>query len=207
MGAKTIRDIRREEIIAAARDLFSRKGFHGTSMPEIARAAGISTGLIYYVFPSKEEILVACSERGAALHLDLFKQASEIADPLTRFDFIVRELYTSLDRGSKMLIILYRDIYTLPRETRLRILALIKSLDDHFLELFKEGQQAGVFAPDIPDLRLLAANVPGLAHLWALNKTWHFEPEIDLESYISAQLAYFHAQLLPRTGGHEHPDE
>src|SRR5579859_3707270 len=99
MSARTIRDIRREELVNAARDLFSRKGFHGTSMPDIAQAAGISTGLIYYIFPSKEDILLACSEEVAALHLDLFHQASHIADPLVRFDFIVRALYVSLDRG------------------------------------------------------------------------------------------------------------
>src|SRR5690242_14086571 len=103
MGEKTIRDTRREEIIIAARDLFSRKGYHGTSMPDIARAAGISTGLIYYVFPSKEEILVACSQRILDLHLGYFQETSEIADPLERFDYIVRELYRSLDKGSKML--------------------------------------------------------------------------------------------------------
>src|SRR6266436_6944594 len=93
MCAKTIRDTRREEIITAARDLFSRKGFHGTSMPDIARAAGISTGLIYYIFPSKEDILLACCQEVAILHLDFFAQSVDIANPLERFDFIVRELY------------------------------------------------------------------------------------------------------------------
>ncbi len=130
------------------------------------------------------------------MDLDLFHQASHIADPLDRFDFIVRALYTSLDRGSKMVILMYRDSSTLPRETRQRILTMIKNLDNRFLELFREGQQAGVFRPDIPEPRVLAANVLGLAHLWALHKTWHFEPEIDLETYISAQLDYFHAQLV-----------
>lgn len=196
MSTKTVRDTRREEIIVAARDLFSRKGYHGTSMPDIARAAGISTGLIYYIFPSKEEILLALCEEIAALHLDLFQQANDIADPLKRFDFIVRELYTSLDRGSELLIIMYRDSSTLPRETRQRILAMIKNLDNRFLELIEEGQRAEVFASDIPEPRLLAANVLGLGHLWGLHKTWHFAPEIDLEAYISTQLAYFHAQLL-----------
>jgi len=207
MCAKTIRDTRREEIITAARDLFSRKGFHGTSIPDIARAAGISTGLIYYIFSSKEDILLACSEEIAALHLDLFQQASAIADPLDRFDFIVRELYASLDRGSKMVILMYRDSSILPRETRRRILAMIKNLDNRFLELFLEGQQAGVFRPDIPEPRVLSANVLGLAHLWALHKTWHFEPEIDLETYISAQLDYFHAQLVNRVKDKEVFDE
>ncbi|HEY7416454.1 MAG TPA: TetR/AcrR family transcriptional regulator [Ktedonobacteraceae bacterium] len=196
MSTKTVRDTRRKEIIIAARDLFSRKGYHGTTMPDIARVAGISTGLIYYIFPSKEEILLALCEEIAAIHLDLFQQAHDIADPLKRFDFVVRELYTSLDRGSKLLIIMYRDSSTLPRETRLRILSMIKNLDTRFLELIEEGQQAGVFTSDIPEPRLLAANVLGLGHLWGLHKTWHFPPEIDLETYISAQLAYFHAQLL-----------
>ncbi|HZS79047.1 MAG TPA: TetR/AcrR family transcriptional regulator [Ktedonobacteraceae bacterium] len=199
MTAKTIRDIRREEIITAARDLFSRKGFHGTSMPDIAQAAGISTGLIYYIFPSKEDILLACCEEVATLHLDLFSQATHIASPLERFDYIVRELYTSLDRGSKRLIIMYRDSSTLPRETRQRILAMIKNLDNRFLELIEEGQRMGVFRQDIPEPRILAANVLGLGHLWALHKTWHFEPEINLETYITTQLDYFHAQLLPRS--------
>ncbi|HVB23461.1 MAG TPA: TetR/AcrR family transcriptional regulator [Ktedonobacteraceae bacterium] len=200
MSAKTIRDTRREEIIAAARDLFSRKGFHGTSMPDIAHAAGISTGLIYYIFSNKEDILLACCEEVATLHLDLFNRANHITDPLERFDYIVRELYRSLDEGSKRLIIMYRDSSTLPRETRQRMLAMIKNLDQRFLMLFEEGQRAGVFRSDIPEPRVLAANVLGLGHLWGLHKTWHFAPDIDLETYISAQLDYFHAQLLPGAG-------
>ena len=90
MSAKTIRGIRREEIISAAQDLFSRKGFHGTSMPDIARAAKISTGLIYYIFASKEDILLACCEQTETIHLNFFTQASAIGDPLQRFDYIVR---------------------------------------------------------------------------------------------------------------------
>jgi AcrR family transcriptional regulator len=196
MKTKTIRDTRREEITAAARDLFSRKGYHGTSIPEIARAAGISTGLIYYIFPSKEDILLACSESVASLHLDFFERAKDIADPLARFDFIVRELYISLDKESKEIMVMYKDISTLQRETRQHILGLIKNLDNRFVELFEEGQRAGVFSQHIPNPRVLAANILGLGHMWALQKTWHFLPEISLDEFIDAQLAYFHAQLL-----------
>ena len=89
MSTKTIRDTRRAEILAAAQNLFSRNGYHGTSIPDIARAAGISTGLIYYNFPSKEEILLACYEEIAALHLDLFHPTEEATDFLKHFDFIV----------------------------------------------------------------------------------------------------------------------
>jgi hypothetical protein len=48
---------------------------------------------------------------------------------------------------------------------------------------------------------VLAANVQSLGHQWALQKTWLFAPEIDLETYIAAQLEYFHAQLLQKSAG------
>ncbi len=197
MSAKLARKVRREEITTAARDLFSRKGFHGTSIPDIARAAGISTGLIYYIFPSKEDILLACCQEVATLHLDFFAQTIDIANPLERFDWIVRALYTDLDQSSKRILIMYRDSSTLPREARQGILSMIKNLDTHFLALFEEGQHQGIFRANIAEPRVLAANVLGLGHLWALQKTWHFAPEIDLETYIAAQIAYFHSQLLP----------
>ncbi|HCI82420.1 MAG TPA: hypothetical protein DHW02_22325 [Ktedonobacter sp.] len=206
MVAKTSRDIRREEIIAAAGDLFSRKGFHGTTVPDIARAVGISTGLIYYSFTSKDDILLACCEKTAQIHLDLFKQGTDIINPLERFDFIVRELYKDLDNGSKGILITYRDSSTLPREVRHRILEMIKNLDNHFLALFQEGQRMGIFRSDIPEPRVLAANVLGIGHLWALQKTWHFLPVIDLETYTSVQLDYFHAQLLPEDKRSERSD-
>jgi AcrR family transcriptional regulator len=200
MGAKTNHKSRREDILAAAGDLFSRKGFHGTTMPDIAQAAGISAGLIYYFFSSKDDILLACCEKTAQLHLDLFKESANVADPLERFDFIVRKLYQGLDRGSKSIMVTYRDSSTLPREVRHRILEMIKNLDHHFLALFQEGQKAGIFRADIPEIEVLAANVLSLGHLWALQKTWRFLPAIDLETYTSAQLDYFHRQLLPATG-------
>ena len=100
MNNTAIRDMRRGEIITAACDLFSHKGYHGTTIPDIAHVAGISTGLIYYIFPSKEDILLACCENTATLHLTIFEHASTLSHPLERFDAIVRELYTMLDRAA-----------------------------------------------------------------------------------------------------------
>ncbi|PJK28961.1 TetR family transcriptional regulator [Minwuia thermotolerans] len=44
-------------ILNAALEVFVRDGFHGTSIRTIAKEAGVSIALIYYHFPSKEEIL------------------------------------------------------------------------------------------------------------------------------------------------------
>jgi AcrR family transcriptional regulator len=49
----------REEIIASAYQLFLERGYHGTSMRQIARHAGIALGGIYNHFASKEDIFLA----------------------------------------------------------------------------------------------------------------------------------------------------
>jgi AcrR family transcriptional regulator len=49
----------REEILRAATDLFAIRGFHETSMAEVARAARVSKALIFWHFKSKEELFVA----------------------------------------------------------------------------------------------------------------------------------------------------
>jgi AcrR family transcriptional regulator len=51
-----IRDGRREELLLAALKVFSRRGLAATKIGDIAEAAGMSHGLVYHYFPSKEEI-------------------------------------------------------------------------------------------------------------------------------------------------------
>src|SRR5436305_14541613 len=47
----------RETIALAARTLFAERGYHATTLPEIAEAADVSTRTIFAYFPSKEDIL------------------------------------------------------------------------------------------------------------------------------------------------------
>jgi AcrR family transcriptional regulator len=47
---------RRATILDAAMEVFASRGFHGSSIDEIARAAGISKALIYEHFPSKKDL-------------------------------------------------------------------------------------------------------------------------------------------------------
>ncbi len=52
------REARKEDILAAAKEVFFEKGFQAATMEEIAQKAGFSKGAIYFYFKSKEEILV-----------------------------------------------------------------------------------------------------------------------------------------------------
>ena len=55
----------RRKIERAAQALFTRQGFHGTTVREIARKAGVSMGKLYLYYPTKEEIFI-----GLVHHMD-----------------------------------------------------------------------------------------------------------------------------------------
>ena len=55
-------DARRQQILQTAVDLFSKRGFKGTTTKEIAKVAGVSEAMVFRHFASKDELY------GAILH-------------------------------------------------------------------------------------------------------------------------------------------
>jgi AcrR family transcriptional regulator len=68
---------RRAAILDAALEVFSRRGYNGASIDEIAQAAGISKALIYEHFPSKKDLHVSLLERHTQ---EIFVRLSQTAD-------------------------------------------------------------------------------------------------------------------------------
>lgn len=62
-----VADDRRDQILAAALAVFAEKGFDRATNRDIARAAGITPGLIYHYFKSKKDVLLEAIERHAPL--------------------------------------------------------------------------------------------------------------------------------------------
>ena len=54
---------RRDQILSAAAKLFGENGFHGSSMAELAKRAGMSVGHIYHYFENKDAIIEALVDR------------------------------------------------------------------------------------------------------------------------------------------------
>jgi AcrR family transcriptional regulator len=81
-------DDRREQIIDAAMRVFAQKGFARATNRDVAREAGITTGLIYYYFKSKEDLLKATLEKYSPIQVvaqvtpEMLEQPPEILLPL-----------------------------------------------------------------------------------------------------------------------------
>jgi AcrR family transcriptional regulator len=65
---------RKAEIVEAATRVFSRKGFSGARMDDIVTESGLSKGLLYWYFKSKDAIIVAIMERLLKPEMDRIRQ-------------------------------------------------------------------------------------------------------------------------------------
>jgi AcrR family transcriptional regulator len=72
---------RRDSILDAALEVFARRGFHGSSIDEIAHAAGVSKALIYEHFPSKRDLHVSLLERHTQEIFELLAESAATSDP------------------------------------------------------------------------------------------------------------------------------
>ncbi len=101
-------DARREQLLASGARLLAERPFDEVSIEEIARAAGVSKGLLYHYFPTKKDFLIAALERGqeelavlTAPDSDL-PPAEQLAASLDRFlDFVEEHeaAYTAIFRS------------------------------------------------------------------------------------------------------------
>jgi AcrR family transcriptional regulator len=69
--------VRRAQIIEAAKRRFRETGFHATTMADIAASAGVSVGLLYRYFPSKEEVIREIGEADLQAQLLTVERALE----------------------------------------------------------------------------------------------------------------------------------
>lgn len=74
-------DKRREQILTTAFDLFSRKGFSGTTTKDIAKAAGVSEAMVFKHFATKDELYGALIE-AKTCHEGLRKRPWEENEPM-----------------------------------------------------------------------------------------------------------------------------
>ena len=73
---------RRKQVRDAAESCFSRRGFHGASMAEISKAAGMSAGHIYNYFDSKDAIIAAFVLKNMERVTNLMQDLAQREDPL-----------------------------------------------------------------------------------------------------------------------------
>lgn len=102
-----IRETTRAEIVAGAMRLFAQNGYAHTTTRAIAGQAGISTGLMYHYFDSKEALLEAVFESCMAILSQAFAEAYTAAEPGRRIAGLLRSMFDLLERDRDFWALFY----------------------------------------------------------------------------------------------------
>lgn len=93
-------DVRREEILRATVDEVTERGFASTRVADVAARLGISTGLVFYHFDSKDTLLSAAFDYAAQRDLDRLKAAARGPGSAARRLAKILAMYAPEDSGA-----------------------------------------------------------------------------------------------------------
>jgi AcrR family transcriptional regulator len=108
---------RREDILKASLHLFAERGFHGTSMRDIAREANITEGLIYHYFASKRDLFSAIIDEHS--FLPLLRTLPALADQLDLRALLIvlaRGFFDVLRANTELVRVLLQEVQVFPEE-------------------------------------------------------------------------------------------
>jgi len=160
---------RRREILDTAAQIFYEKGYDATSTKDIADAAGLLKGSLYYYIETKEDFLfeiIKESHDGAIATLERVRQVE--GDTLARLGRLVSEHFRYFVENLVTTTIYFREFRVLSPERQALIAAEGDVYLDFVRELLVQGQHEGVIAEEL-DVRLISIGIVGMvnsAWLW-----------------------------------------
>jgi AcrR family transcriptional regulator len=159
---------RRSELTRQAARLFAEKGYHGTSIGDLAEAMGVQKGSLYAHIRSKADLLWEVAREGA----DAFHAALDgIPEELPATEKIRLALRAHLRVVAEQLdvaTVFVREWRYLTGERRHAFLAERRRYEERFRALFREGRELGELRTDLDDATatLLGLSAANWAYTW-----------------------------------------
>lgn len=150
------RDEKREALLRAAVRSFNERGFHATSLDEVAASLNVSKPTIYYYLGNKEEILFESVRRG----LDSIRQAAQAVERaggtgMERLRALMLDYAVIMTRDFGMCVTRTAD-HELSGESRARFRALKREIDETVRRVVEDGVADGTIAAGDPRMTTFA---------------------------------------------------
>lgn len=161
--------MRREEILVAAAQIFGQKGFHATSMQDIAEAVNLQKASLYHHVASKQEILVDVLDQ--ALDLVIERMQAVMAQSLAPDEMLRQAVcvyLTTLLEHRDLANVLLLEHRNLTPELHARHTPRRDRFEQLWRDLIQRGLDAGVFC--CADPAMTSRAVLGALH-WTI--TWY----------------------------------
>jgi AcrR family transcriptional regulator len=140
-------------LTAAAREIFAERGYHGASVRDVAKRAGLSLSALYHWYAGKQELLAAVLEESVNDYFrtcDVALRAAE-DDPASRLTAIVRATVDYRIRRRVESTIAAQEFRNLEPPHAQRHVKLRESASRLFQDIVDDGVRAGVFHCEYPE--------------------------------------------------------
>lgn len=165
---RSAREAKREAVLRAAVQMFNERGFHQTSLDDVAARLGISKPTIYHYLGNKDQVLLECVTIGLGQLIEAAEQGRATpgngADRLLAY--LVRYAEINMDDFGRCVIRTAEE--ALAPESRLRFRELKRRIDFDMRELIAAAMGDGSLAQG--DVKLTAFTLAGALNWPAL---WH----------------------------------
>lgn len=148
-----VRQERAELILAVAEELFAEKGYHDTSMDEIAARAGVAKGTLYQHFARKVDLVCALFEQNiAAFEQAVAHISASSLDTRARLEWLLSFVYQQRRGSHRNLVQLLTDsgeIRSSLLEKKDILHTRLERVAGQIKIIFEEGKTEGLFDPTI----------------------------------------------------------
>jgi AcrR family transcriptional regulator len=189
------REVKREAVIRAAAHAFNRKGYHNTSLDDIAAALEVTKPTVYYYVTNKEQLLFECFVAGVEQIRAAFREVKQLKVPAReRLKAVLRHYGEAVASEFGWCMVRAEEQDLSPAMSG-HIKALKSEIDQGIRRLIREGVQDGSIHPCDPKMTAfaLAGALNWIAH-------WYRESQSMTGAQIAAAfVTIFENGLRPRS--------
>src|SRR5437762_5221523 len=159
---------RKSELTRQAARLFAEKGYHGTSIGDLAEAMGVQKGSLYAHIESKADLLWEVAREGSAAFHDALDSVPDDGPVIERIRAALRAHLKVVAEQLDVATVFVREWRYLEGERRAEFIAERRRYEERFRALFREGRERGDLRTDLDDATaaLLALSSVNWAYTW-----------------------------------------
>lgn len=159
---------RRSELTRQAARLFAQKGYHGTSIGDLAEAMGVQKGSLYAHIESKADLLWEVAHGGAVAFHEALDAVPDDLNATEKIRLSLRAHLRVIAEQLDVATVFIREWRYLEGERRDEFVAERRRYEERFRALFREGRELGELRTDLDDATatLLALSAANWAYTW-----------------------------------------
>lgn len=177
--------LRQERVLEVAQVLFAEKGYHNTTMDEIAARSGIGKGTLYRTFPAKEELFLSTLDRAMErLERAILEEVEEEPTVLGKLRRAARLYFRFFEQEGELFKILVSNVPTLQEKFNKRVQEKYSFYVDQIASMLREGMDKGEIRrlgrPESITVALIGACNSMIYHWLLSGKPYPLEEDLGL---------------------------